>query len=78
MGMWREMMKSVDVPNTSANDIGDRRRGREGRLVELLRQAGAWQVLNARRRGDGPWTLNRSVLLAFSFSCPSVFLLHGK
>ena len=71
-------MKSVDVPSASSIDIGDRRKGREGRLVELLRQAGAWQVLNARRRGDGPWTLNRSVLLAFSFSCRSGFLLHGK
>lgn len=71
-------MKSVDVPSANPNDIGDRRRGREGRLEELLRQAGAWQVLNARRRGDGPWTLNRSVLLAFSFSCPSAFLFHGK
>jgi COMPASS component SWD3 len=63
VGMWREMMKSVTVVEKegSAGD-SDRKRGSRGRLVELLRQAGAWQVMNARRRGDGPWTLNRSVL----------------
>jgi hypothetical protein len=37
---------------------GEGRRGGKGRLEKLLRQAGAWQVMRARRRGDGPWTLH--------------------
>ena len=31
----------------------------KGRLEELLRQAGAWQVQQAWQRGSGPWTLKR-------------------
>jgi COMPASS component SWD3 len=64
VGMWREMMKSVTVTAVENNSAGNSEgeRGSKGRLVELLKQAGAWQVMNARRRGDGPWTLNRSVL----------------
>lgn len=33
----------------------------KGRLEELLRQAGAWQVQQAWQRGPGPWTLKRWV-----------------
>jgi hypothetical protein len=57
VGMWREMMKSVvaEIPERDA------RRGGKGRLEVLLRQAGAWQVMKARRRGDGPWTLHSLV-----------------
>jgi hypothetical protein len=59
VGMWREMMRSV-VAEGEGNVMGQREgggRGR-GRLEELLRQAGAWQVMKARRRDDGPWTLH--------------------
>jgi hypothetical protein len=52
-------MRSV-VAEGEGNVMGQREgggRGR-GRLEELLRQAGAWQVMKARRRGDGPWTLH--------------------
>jgi hypothetical protein len=57
--MWREMMRSVvtEIPE------GEGRRGGKGRLEELLRQAGAWQVLKARRRGVGPWTLHSLVFV---------------
>lgn len=58
VGMWREMMRSVVAEGDSTMErIGDVRRGK-GRLEELLRQAGAWQVMRARQRGDGPWTIH--------------------
>lgn len=62
MGMWREMMKSVvaEGDGSNASDNGRRGNGKgKGRLEELFRQAGAWQILKSRRRGDGPWTLHR-------------------
>lgn len=44
---------------------GEKSRGwvGKGRLEELLKQAGAWQVQQARQRGTGPWTLRRWVRL---------------
>jgi hypothetical protein len=68
-------MKSVTVvENEGSAGNSERKRGSKGRsrLVELLKQAGAWQVMNARRRGDGPWTLNRFVLLILSCLCVSL------
>jgi hypothetical protein len=70
-------MKSVTVTaveneSSDGNTSSERKRGSKGRLVELLKQAGAWQVMNARRRGDGPWTLNRFVLLILSCLCVSL------
>jgi hypothetical protein len=59
VGIWREMMKSVVSESGSSHGGAEGRRVREGRLLELLRQAGAWQVGKARMRGDGPWTLQR-------------------
>jgi len=66
VGTWREMMKSTDTGSTSTEQSHGRgkRNVKPGRLVELLKQAGAWQVQRARRRGSGPWTLDR---WAFSF-----------
>jgi len=53
-------MRSVVAEGDSTMErIGDGKRGK-GRLEEILRQAGAWQVMKARRRGDGPWRLHRS------------------
>jgi hypothetical protein len=61
VGTWREMMKSVDMDTgTDTNtEQKTRRNVKAGRLVELLKQAGAWQVQRARRRGSGPWTFDR-------------------
>jgi COMPASS component SWD3 len=61
VGTWREMMKSTDTDSTSTEQGHGRgrRNVKPGRLVELLKQAGAWQVQRARRRGSGPWTFDR-------------------
>lgn len=61
VGMWREMMKSVVAEGDNANTESSSVRRGKGRLEELFRQAGAWQVMKSRGRGDGPWTLHRSV-----------------
>lgn len=68
VAMWKEMGQSADHGNDEVLGDKDRDRGererahvKPGRLVELLKQAAAWQVGRGRRRGDGPWMVSRWV-----------------
>jgi hypothetical protein len=76
VGTWRELMKDIpgdelkdkdkekdDNANGSGNEKSTRWVG-QGRLEELIRQAGAWQVQQARQRGSAPWTLRRWVQIS--------------
>lgn len=59
---WRELVKQVDGDVTHEDGEAGPSRQRHvgaGRLEELFRQAGAWQVERARQRGAGPWTISR-------------------
>lgn len=61
VGMWRDLVEAEHLRpstgglNAASGSMDLKGRVGEGRLVELLRQAGAWQVQQCSRRGRGPW-----------------------
>lgn len=63
VGMWRDLVEAEHLrPASSGSDVGRVVAGSHGtaeggRLVQLLKQAGAWQVQHSRRRGKGPWRI---------------------
>lgn len=59
VGTWRELMKQTDGENQADDHARSGRHVKEGRLEDLLRQAGAWQVQRAKGRAKGPWTISR-------------------
>jgi hypothetical protein len=59
VGMWRDLvdaehLRPAGSGATSATP-GGAGKIEQGRLVQLLKQAGAWQVQQCTRRGRGPW-----------------------
>ena len=46
---WREQLMLAAPGETSHSP--------QGRLVQLLHQAAAWQVSNTRHKGKQPWTI---------------------
>ena len=65
VAMWRELteVRSGEVGSVSGSGAGagegvlEKVSVAPGRLVELLRQAAAWQVHIARKKGRTPWTV---------------------
>lgn len=76
---WRELIKHLEVDGEGSGpgaggggggrggEGGMRQQVDAGRLEELLKQAGAWQIQRARQRGTGPWTITRYVSLPLWF-----------
>lgn len=59
VGLWRDLVESEHLrpgPNTGSSVNGASLC--EGRLVQLLKQAGAWQVQQSTRKGKGPWRIS--------------------
>ena len=70
---WRELIDA----DRSRHELGlkeDEKQVQPGRLMELFRQAGAWQVNNSRRSGQGPWKIASYVPLIIVWS----LLLEGR
>lgn len=51
VGMWKELTEGVPIGDA----FGEKEKVDQGRLVQLMRQAVAWQVGNTKRRGEKPW-----------------------
>ncbi|ORX33747.1 WD40-repeat-containing domain protein [Kockovaella imperatae] len=65
VGMWRDLVESSGSTREGMNDEEGRAiRAPRGRLLELFKQAAAWQVSNVRMKGKQPWTV-RSLLHDF-------------
>jgi hypothetical protein len=72
VGPERENLVSTWRALTDSGPIGDagvtaRERLPPGRLVVLMKQAAAWQVGAARRRGPRPWTIKSCALYFRSY-----------
>lgn len=66
VSMWRELVESehlrpADLGQGKVQGPGEGKEGsrkvKEGRLVQLLAQAAAWQVQQCERRRSGPWRI---------------------
>lgn len=61
---WREL---IDADRTRA-EVGlrddERQAVKPGRLVELFKQAGVWQVMHGRKGGKGPWKVASCVSIS--------------
>ena len=80
MGPERESLVSTWRALTDVGPVGDagvaaRERLPPGRLIVLVKQAAAWQVSAARRRGAKPWTIKSCVKAVLSLMCELTYSL---